>query len=66
MLSGYSYDTAYLKNEIREHDAAMDLFQALLNFQLPSQDLRQYALDYLPHLVLERKIADSLLLQITM
>jgi putative membrane protein len=64
-LSGYSYDSAYLKNEIREHDAAMAIYQAPINFVPVSAPLRNYFIDNLPRLLLHRKIADSLLHQIT-
>ena len=48
-LSGYSFDTAYINGQVRDHEATITLFQNEAN-QGFNPDVRNYASGKLPHL----------------
>jgi putative membrane protein len=59
-LQGYSFDTAYMKSQVKDHIAAMDLFQQEAT-NGENRQLRDYANKYLPHIRMHKQHADSIL-----
>jgi putative membrane protein len=57
-MSGYSFDTAYINSQIKDHDEAIALFQEEATGGDDKQ-LRNYAARYLPHLHMHREKIDS-------
>ena len=57
-MSGYMFDTAYIRGQLRDHDATIALFlNETSNGQ--AQDVKSYATRTLPHLYEHRQFADS-------
>jgi putative membrane protein len=58
-LSGYSFDTAYINSQVKDHAAAIMLFDT----EAKSGDqrkVRAYAQKYLPHIIHHKHMADSI------
>lgn len=58
-LSGYSFDTAYMNAQIRDHGKTVDIFKTEVNGG-NNQSIRGYAVDYLPHIQMHYNKADSI------
>lgn len=58
-LSGYSFDTAYINSQVKDHQKTITIFQMELN-DGDNQSLRNYAGKYLPNIQLHLQKADSL------
>jgi putative membrane protein len=64
MLSGHTFDTAYIKSQLNDHQTAIDLFtQEAMNGE--NKKLRDYANKYLPHIKMHKMVADSIWMRIT-
>jgi putative membrane protein len=59
LLTGYSFDTAYVNAQIQAHQAAVNLFQTEVSSGQQLQ-VRNYATKYLPHIQAHLFAADSL------
>jgi len=57
-LSGYSFDTAYINGQVKDHQATITLFQNEVNQGL-NPDVRNWASGKLPHLQEHLALADS-------
>lgn len=58
-LSGYSFDTAYMNSQVRDHLKTLNIFQMELSGG-QHQRVRNYAQNYLPHIQMHYHKADSL------
>ena len=58
-LTGYSFDTAYINSQIKDHQKTIDLFQTEINGG-KNQQIRSYASEYLPHIQMHYNRADSI------
>lgn len=58
-LSGYSFDTAYINSQLKDHAKTVDLFNTEINGG-NNQQLRSYAQQYLPHIQMHYAKADSI------
>jgi putative membrane protein len=62
-LMGRAFDTAYMKSQVMDHDAALQLFQQeAANGE--NQKLRDYANKYVPHIMMHKQMADSILMKL--
>jgi putative membrane protein len=58
-LSGYSFDTAYINSQVKDHQKTVTLFQAeIINGN--NDIVQNYATKYLPHIQMHLQKADSL------
>jgi putative membrane protein len=48
-LSGYSFDTAYINSQVKDHEMAIALFEDASD-NADDEDVKDYATRYLPHL----------------
>jgi putative membrane protein len=62
-LQGYSFDTAYMKSQVKDHIAAMELFQREAT-NGENRQLRDYANKYLPHIKMHKQKADSIVVKL--
>lgn len=58
-LSGYSFDTAYINSQVKDHQKTIDFFQMEIN-NGKNQQIRSYANQYLPHIQMHFNRADSI------
>jgi putative membrane protein len=58
-LSGHSFDTAYMRSQVKDHQKTLDIFQTELNSG-NHQQVKGYAGQYLPHIQMHFQKADSL------
>ena len=58
-LSGYSFDTAYMNSQVKDHQKTIDFFQTEIN-DGQHQRIKSYANDYLPHIQMHFNKADSI------
>ena len=58
-LSGYSFDTAYMNSQVKDHQKTIDFFQTEINGG-QHQRIKSYANDYLPHIQMHFNKADSI------
>lgn len=58
-MNGYTFDSAYVYNQIKDHERAMALFQTEAAAGMDSE-LRAYASKYLPHIQMHHHKADSI------
>lgn len=58
-LSGYSFDTAYINSQVKDHQKVVNIFQMELN-DGDNESVRAYASQYLPHIQMHLQKADSL------
>jgi putative membrane protein len=58
-LSGYSFDTAYMNSQVRDHQKTINIFQMEINGG-QHQRIRSYANEYLPHIQMHFNRADSI------
>jgi putative membrane protein len=58
-LSGLSFDTAYINAQVLDHQKVITVFQNEINAG-NNQSIRAYANQYLPHIQLHLRMADSL------
>ncbi|RYF79958.1 MAG: DUF4142 domain-containing protein [Chitinophagaceae bacterium] len=58
-LNGYSFDTAYINSQLKDHQKTIDFFQMEINGG-QHQQIRSYANDYLPHIQMHYNKADSI------
>jgi putative membrane protein len=58
-LSGYSFDTAYINSQVKDHQRTINFFQMEIN-DGNHQQLRSYANQYLPHIQMHFNRADSI------
>jgi len=59
MLSGYSFDTAYIHSQVKDHEKAVMLYQSELDSG-KAPDVKSYAGKYLPHIKMHLEKADSI------
>lgn len=59
-LMGKAFDTAYMKSQVMDHNNAITLFQQEANSG-ENKQLRDYAGKYLPHIMMHKQMADSIL-----
>lgn len=58
-LSGYSFDTAYMNSQVKDHAATLNLFNTEINSG-NNETVRNYATTYLPHIQMHYNKADSI------
>lgn len=58
-LSGYSFDTAYINSQVKDHQKTINIFQTEINGGR-HQRIRSYANEYLPHIQMHFNRADSI------
>lgn len=58
-LSGYSFDTAYINSQIKDHQKTINFFQMEIN-NGNHQQIRAYANEKLPHIQMHFNRADSI------
>jgi putative membrane protein len=58
-LSGYSFDTAYINSQLRDHQKTITIFQMEIDGG-QHQRIRSYANEYLPHIQMHYNRADSI------
>lgn len=58
-LSGYSFDTAYINSQVKDHQKTVDIFEMEIN-EGNHQSVKAYASQYLPHIQMHLQKADSL------
>lgn len=58
-LSGYSFDTAYINSQVKDHQKTITLFQNEIS-DGNSDSVQNYATKYLPHIQMHLQTADSL------
>jgi putative membrane protein len=58
-LSGYSFDTAYINSQIKDHQKVLNIFQNEVN-NGNNDSVLNYANKYLPHIQMHLQMADSL------
>jgi putative membrane protein len=58
-LSGHSFDTAYMRSQVKDHQKTLNIFQSELNSG-DHQQVKAYASKYLPHIQMHFQKADSL------
>jgi putative membrane protein len=58
-LSGHSFDTAYMRSQVKDHQKTLDIFQSELNSG-NHQQVKAYASKYQPHIQMHFQKADSL------
>lgn len=58
-LSGYSFDTAYMNAQVKDHAKTVGIFQTEISGGT-NQSIRGYATDYLPHIQMHYNRADSI------
>jgi putative membrane protein len=62
-LQGRMFDTTYMRSQVNDHITAMDLFQQeAANGE--NQKLKDYANKYLPHIMMHKQMADSILMKL--
>jgi putative membrane protein len=62
-LMGHAFDTAYMKSQVMDHNTAIQLFQQEANSG-ENRKLRDYANKYLPHIMMHKQMADSILMKL--
>jgi len=62
-LMGRAFDTAYMKSQVMDHNTALQLFQQEANSG-ENQKLRDYASKYVPHIMMHKQMADSILMKL--
>jgi putative membrane protein len=62
-LMGRAFDTAYMKSQVMDHNTALQLFQQEANSG-ENQKLRDYANKYIPHIMMHKQMADSILMKL--
>jgi putative membrane protein len=60
-LMGKAFDTTYIRSQINDHITAMALFQQEAS-NGENQQLRDYANKYLPHIMMHKEMADSIMM----
>lgn len=58
-LSGYSFDTAYMNSQVKDHAKTVDIFNTEINGG-NNTSIRGFAIDNLPHIQMHYNKADSL------
>ena len=58
-LNGMSFDTAYINSQVKDHQAAVNLFQTEISAGA-TQSVKDYASKYLPHIQMHLNMADSI------
>ncbi len=58
-FSGYSFDSAYMRSQIADHQNAITLFESEIS-EGDDQQARDYAMKYLPHIRMHLQKADSI------
>lgn len=58
-LSGYSFDTAYINSQVKDHQKTISIFQMEISSG-NNTSVRNYANQYLPHIQMHLQKADSL------
>lgn len=58
-LSGYSFDTAYINSQVKDHQKTLSIFQMEVSSG-NNTTVRNYANKYLPHIQMHLQSADSL------
>lgn len=58
-LSGYSFDTAYMNAQIKDHAKTLDVFKTEISGG-NNQSIHGFAADYLPHIQMHYNKADSI------
>lgn len=58
-LSGYSFDTAYINGQLRDHGKTLGIFDTEINGG-QHQSIRSYATQYQPHIQMHYNKADSI------
>ncbi|HEU4471834.1 MAG TPA: DUF4142 domain-containing protein [Flavisolibacter sp.] len=58
-LSGYSFDTAYMNSQVRDHQKTLNIFQMEMN-DGNHQRVRFYASKYMPHIQMHLQEAQSI------
>lgn len=58
-LSGYSFDTAYINSQIKDHAKTLTLFNPEIS-NGNNQTIRSYATDNMPHIQMHYNRADSI------
>jgi putative membrane protein len=59
-LVGYSFDTAYMRSQVMDHETTATLFQNEINSGR-DQDVKNYASKYLPHVQMHLNEAEEIL-----
>jgi putative membrane protein len=54
-----SFDTAYINSQVKDHQAAVNLFQSEISAGA-TQSVKDYASKYLPHIQMHLNMADSI------
>jgi putative membrane protein len=62
-LMGRAFDTAYMKSQVMDHNTALQLFQQEANSG-ENKKLRDYASKYVPHIMMHKQMADSILMKL--
>lgn len=58
-LTGYSFDTAYINSQVKDHQKTLNIFQTEIS-NGNNTSVRNYASTYLPHIQMHYQKADSL------
>jgi putative membrane protein len=58
-LSGYSFDTAYINSQVKDHQKTLSIFQSEIS-NGNNDSVQNYANKYLPHIQMHLQKADSL------
>ena len=58
-LSGYSFDTAYMNSQVKDHAKTLDIFNTEIN-NGNNQSIRSYATDNVGHIQMHYNKADSI------
>ena len=62
-LTGFTFDTAYMHSQVRDHEVNIALFQDAADHS-DNQTLKNYANKYLPKLRMHHMMADSIAMQL--
>jgi putative membrane protein len=62
-LVGHTFDTAYMKSQVMDHNTAIQLFQQEATGG-ENQKLKDYANKYLPHIMMHKQMADSIVMKL--